>query len=99
MWTYEMYGKNDTSSALKNQARASFGFAGKDAYFLLNDGTVRMVQWEGQAPDEYQGATLEETAANHCAALNNPPDPEPSEAPDPAQMEAALNELGVQTRA
>ena len=30
--------------------------------------------------------------------LELPPAPEPEEAPDPAQMEAALNELGVQTR-
>lgn len=30
--------------------------------------------------------------------LELPSAPEPEEAPDPAQMEAALNELGVQTR-
>lgn len=30
--------------------------------------------------------------------LELPPALEPEEAPDPAQMEAALNELGVQTR-
>lgn len=30
--------------------------------------------------------------------LELPPEPEPSEEPDAATMEAALNELGVQTR-
>lgn len=31
--------------------------------------------------------------------LELPPEPEPGDDPDAAQMEAALNELGVQTRA
>ncbi len=70
MWTYELYAANDTGDALKDQARESFGFQGKDAYFLLEDGTVKIVQWEGQAAAHYMGATLAKTAANHCAALN-----------------------------
>lgn len=30
--------------------------------------------------------------------LELPPEPEPNKQPDPAEMEAALNELGVRTR-
>jgi len=53
------------------------------------------VQWEGQAPVEYAGGTLEETAANHCAALNAAM---AQTEPDPAMMEHSLNHLGVKTR-
>lgn len=95
MWTYEMYAARDTDDEKMNLVRERFDFAGKDAYFLLRDGVVNMVQWDGQYPEQY-GATLEEAAANHCAALNA--ESEPESAPDPAQMEAALNELGVITR-
>lgn len=95
MWTYEIYAANDTDNEKMNLVRERFSFAGKDAYFLLRDGVVYMVQWDGQYPEQY-GATLEEAAANHCAALNA--ESEPESAPDPAQMEAALNELGVITR-
>ncbi len=95
MWTYEMYAANDADDEKMNLVRERFGFAGKDAYFLLRDGVVNMVQWDGQYPEQY-GATLAEAAANHCAALNA--ESEPESAPDPAQMEAALNELGVITR-
>ena len=95
MWTYVMYNANDTANEKMNLVRERFGFAGKDAYFLLRDGVVCMVQWDGQYPEQY-GATLTEAAVNHCAALNAESEPEP--APDPAQMEAALNELGVITR-
>lgn len=95
MWTYAMYAASDTANEKMNLVRERFGFAGKDAYFLLRDGVVYMVQWDGQYPEQY-GATLAEAAANHCAALNAAPEPE--SAPDPAQMEAALNELGVITR-
>lgn len=95
MWTYVMYNANDTANEKMNLVRERFGFAGKDAYFLLRDGVVNMVQWDGQYPEQY-GATLAEAAANHCAALNA--ESEPESAPDPAQMEAALNELGVITR-
>lgn len=95
MWTYVMYNANDTANEKMNLVRERFGFAGKDAYFLLRDGVVNVVQWDGQYPEQY-GATLAEAAANHCAALNA--ESEPESAPDPAQMEAALNELGVITR-
>lgn len=95
MWTYVMYNANDTANEKMNLVRERFGFAGKDAYFLLRDGVVNIVQWDGQYPEQY-GATLAEAAANHCAALNA--ESEPESAPDPAQMEAALNELGVITR-
>lgn len=95
MWTYAMYAASDTANEKMNLVRERFGFAGKDAYFLLRDGVVNMVQWDGQYPEQY-GATLAEAAANHCAALNA--ESEPESAPDPAQMEAALNELGVITR-
>lgn len=95
MWTYAMYAASDATNEKMNLVRERFGFAGKDAYFLLRDGVVNMVQWDGQYPEQY-GATLEEAAANHCAALNA--ESEPESAPDPAQMEAALNELGVITR-
>lgn len=95
MWTYVMYNANDTANEKMNLVRERFGFTGKDAYFLLRDGVVNMVQWDGQYPEQY-GATLAEAAANHCAALNA--ESEPESAPDPAQMEAALNELGVITR-
>lgn len=97
MWTYEMYAANDTTNEKMNLVRERFGFAGKDAYFLLCDGVVRAVQWDGQYPEQY-GATLEEAAANHCTALNAETDPQPASTTDAATMEAALKELGVKTR-
>ena len=92
MWTYEIYESKDTSNELKNKVRQNFNFEGKDAYFLLNNGRIDLVQWEGQYPTEY-GSTLEEAAINHCAALNG----QVTE-PDADEMEAALNELGIETR-
>ena len=97
MWTYVMYSANDTANEKMNLVRERFGFAGKDAYFLLCDGVVCVVQWDGQYPEQY-GATLEEAAINHCAAMNAETDPQPASTPDAATMEAALNELGVITR-
>lgn len=97
MWTYEMYAASDAANEKMNLVRERFGFAGKDAYFLLRDGVVNMVQWDGQYPEQY-GATLEEAAANHCAAMNAETEPQPASTPDAATMEAALNELGVITR-
>ena len=45
---------------------------------------------------EIDEAQIESWQALTGLTLELPPEPE--EAPDPAQMEAALNELGVQTR-
>lgn len=95
MLTYQMYAGDDTSNALFNKIRERFEFVGIDAYFIMNGAHPVCVQWDGQAPAKYVGATLEETAANHCAALNA----EMAQTePDPAVMEQSLNHLGVETR-
>lgn len=95
MLTYQIYAGDDTSNALFNKIRARFDFTGVDAYFILNGTRPVCVQWDGQAPAEYVGDTLEETAAKHCAALNA----EMAQIkPDPAMMEQSLNHLGVKTR-
>ena len=47
---------------------------------------------------EIDEAQIESWQALTGLILELPPAPEPEETPDPAQMEAALNELGVQTR-
>lgn len=95
MLTYQIYAGDDTSNALFNKIRERFDFVGLDAYFILNGSHPMCVQWEGQAPVEYAGGTLEETAANHCAALNAAM---AQTEPDPAMMEHSLNHLGVKTR-
>lgn len=95
MLTYRMYAGDDTSNALFNKIRERFEFTGIDAYFIMNGSHPMCVQWDGQAPAEYVGATLEETAANHCAALNAAM---AQTEPDPAMMEQSLNHLGVKTR-
>lgn len=50
---------------------------------------VNLIEIEPEQIESWQALT--------GLTLELPPAPEP-EAPDPAQMEAALNELGVQTR-
>ena len=47
---------------------------------------------------EIEPAQIESWQALTGLTLELPPVPEPESAPDPAQMEAALNELGVITR-
>ena len=51
---------------------------------------VNLIEIEPEQIESWQALT--------GLTLELPPTPEPEEAPDPAQMEAALNELGVQTR-
>ena len=47
---------------------------------------------------EIEAAQIESWEAATGLTLELPPAPEFPETPDPTQMEAALNELGVQTR-
>lgn len=47
---------------------------------------------------EIEPEQIESWQALTGLTLELPPAPEPESAPDPAQMEAALKELGVQTR-
>lgn len=47
---------------------------------------------------EIEPEQIESWQALTGLTLELPPEPEPESAPDPTQMEAALNELGVITR-
>lgn len=47
---------------------------------------------------EIEPEQIESWQALTGLTLELPPEPDPESAPDPAQMEAALNELGVVTR-
>ena len=51
---------------------------------------VNLIEIEPEQIESWQALT--------GLTLELPPAPEPESVPDPAQMEAALNELGVQTR-
>ena len=88
MYTASVYLKGNHDNAAMNALRSGWNADGKDMYVILHNGEAVQVQIEGSYP---YGETAEESAAAHAAALNADPEPED----ETADMQAALEILGV----
>lgn len=67
-YSYQIFKSSDMSNEKINKARESFGFEGKDAYVILRDGQMYMIQWTGNCP--FSKSTLELSAEAHVEQLS-----------------------------